>query len=71
MGGSDLWQTQDLAAFLKKAEVCVRRMRKTMWRGDISEPDTNAWRLPSRSTCGRLGGKPVKDRASRSANIIA
>jgi hypothetical protein len=39
-GFVDLWQTRDLVAFLKKAEVCVRRMRKTTWRGDINEPGT-------------------------------
>jgi hypothetical protein len=51
----DLWQTRDLAAFLKKAEVCFRRMRKTTWRGDISEPGTDPWRLPLApfEACGR------------------
>ena len=61
----DLWQTQDLAGFLKKAEACVRRMRKTTWRGDISEPGTDPWfpsKLPWGPTCGRQAqgkrGKP-------------
>ena len=33
----DLWQTRDLAAFLKEAEVCAGGVRRTAWRGDISE----------------------------------
>jgi len=32
---ADLWQTQDLAVFFKKAEVCDQGMRKNAWPGDI------------------------------------
>lgn len=33
----DLWQTRGLAAFLKEAEDCAVGVRRTAWRGDISE----------------------------------
>ena len=34
---ADLWQTQDLAVFLKRAEVCLGGIKETAWRVDISE----------------------------------
>ena len=45
---ADMWQIQDLAASLKKAEVCVGRMRRTTWRADISKASKYGSHLISR-----------------------